>query len=123
MPFPETVDSKKEYDRKHSIRCKYTTIEECLTQRQKMAKMYGSQIRICNFAHIGDRIIKIGHQFRCPSVPNFGNPQTMPQDIKDVKFSDIKNLMMYGLSDIATAMIWFDYHKVKGVKFERLDIC
>jgi regulator of replication initiation timing len=121
IPFPEVVDSKKEYDRKHSIRCKYKTKQECDAQRQKMAKIYQSNIRICNFAHEGDKMIKIGYPSRCPSVPNFGNPKSMSVDIRNVSINDIKNILLYGLSDIITASVWLDYSDQKNLLLSDLD--
>ncbi len=123
VPFPEVVDSKKEYDRKHSIRCKYHSKDECDAQRQKMAKMYSSTVRVCNFAHHGDRIVKIGYPSRCPTIPNFGNPQTMSQDIRQISIDDTKNMLMYGLSDILAAAVWFDYSNVSSMECVNLDIC
>lgn len=123
IPFPEVVDSKKEYDRKHSIRCKYHSKAECDAQRQKMAKIYNSTVRICNFAHSGDRMVKIGYPSRCPSIPNFGNPQTMSTDIKNILEDDAKNMLMYGCSDILTAAIWFDYSAVGNKEYLKLDVC
>jgi hypothetical protein len=121
IPFPEISDSKKEYDRKHSIRCKYATKQECDLQRSKMAGMYNSNIRTCNFAHKGDSIIKIGYPSRCPSVPNFGNPSTIAKDIKAVNVSDIKNMLLYGLNDIIASAIWLDYNLNKGNIYDDLD--
>jgi hypothetical protein len=121
IPTPEVIDSKKEYDRKHSIRCKYKNKQECDEQRKKMAKMYNSTVRICNFAHDGDRLVKIGYPSRCPSIPSFGNPATMAADITSVHTSDIKNTLMYGLSDVLAASIWLDYNHFTGGIYERLD--
>jgi len=123
IPFPEVVDSKKEFDRKHSIRCKYHTKQECDMQRQKMASLHNSTVRICNFAHESDQIIKIGYQSRCPSVPNFGNPATMPNDIKNITVPDIKNLLLYGLSDLGAALVWLDFTKSKGKTLDSLEFC
>jgi hypothetical protein len=123
IPFPETIDSKKEYNRKHSIRCKYHTKAECDAQRLKMSKMYKSTVRTCNFAHKGDSIIKIGYPYRCPAVPEFGNPTTMSNDIKYVTEDDIKNLLLYSLSDLAAAAVWFDYSGKSNLTITNLDFC
>ena len=123
IPFPEVVDSRKEYDRKHSIRCKYYKKQECDLQRKKMARSYNSVLRTCNFAHEGDRIIKIGFPSRCPSVPSFGNPQSMSSDIKHISEDDIKNLLLYGLNDIIVAAVWLDYINVKNKEFFNLGVC
>lgn len=122
IPFPEIVDSKKEYERKQSVRCKYNSKEECNFQRQKMANIYKSSLRTCSFAHTGDSIVKVGYPARCPSVPNFGNPTTMSRDINFVTLNDIKNMLMYGLNDIMTAIVWLDYNNINKHMFDELDI-
>lgn len=123
VPFPEIVDSKKEYDRKHSIRCKYHTKVECDAQRMKMSKMYNSTVRTCNFAHSGDRIIKIGYPSRCPSVPDFGNPTSMSNDIRQITEDDVKNLLLYSLSDLLAAAVWLDYTGKSELTITNLDTC
>jgi len=122
IPFPEIVDSKKEYDRKHSIRCKYVTKNECSIQRFKISKMYNSIVRVCNFAHMGDPLIKIGYPSRCPGVPRFGNPESLFNDIKYVEYNDIKNTLMYGLNDLISSIVWLDYTNVQDQIFNDLDI-
>ena len=121
IPFPDVIDSKKEYDRSHSIRCKYLTKTECDAQRNKMAKLYNSQTRMCNFAHAGDSIVKIGYPSRCPSLPAYGTPATMPEDIRRITLNDVKNLLLYGLSDIMDSIIWLDYNKKNGMIFDKLE--
>lgn len=114
IPFPEIMDSKREYDRTHSIRCKYHSKDECNFQRSKMAKMHNSQFRTCNFAHIGDKIIKVGYPSRCPSMPDFGNPSTMSSDIKKVNMNDISNMMLYGLNDLICSVVYLDYSSINN---------
>lgn len=121
IPFPEIVDSKKEYDRKHSIRCKYTHKKDCEEQRKKMSKYHNSQIRNCNFAHKGDKLVKIGYPSRCPTIPNYGNPESIDADTKHININDIKNLLMYGLNDLISAMIWMDYNSHKEQVFVNLE--
>lgn len=121
IPFPEIVDSKKEYDRKHSIRCKYISKKDCDDQRYKMSKYHNTQIRTCNFAHTGDQIIKIGYPSRCPSVPNYGTPETFSDDIKNINMNDAKNLLMNGLNDVMSSVIWFDYAAQKENIFSNLE--
>jgi hypothetical protein len=122
VPFPEIVDSTREHDRKHSIRCKYSTKKECDDQRYKMSKYHNTNIRTCNFAHAGDKIVKIGYPSRCPSVPNYGNPKTMSHDVKDINIDDTKHLLLYGLNDVISSMIWLEYKGQKNNIFDRLEI-
>lgn len=121
MPFPEIIDSKREYDRTHSIRCKYNKKDDCDAQRIKMSKLYSSPVRVCNFAHAGDKIVKIGYPSRCPSVHDFGNPSTMQSDIKKVTLTDIQNTMLYGLNDLISAVVWLDYNVITGQTMSTLD--
>jgi hypothetical protein len=120
VPFPDIIDLKKEFDRKHSIRCKYGSLKNCLANRTKNSKMFNSEIRECNFAHEGDTMVKIGHQPRCPGYPSFGNPKTLIADIDKINIDDIKNLLMYGLHDIISAVVWLDYKKI-NTPFIHLD--
>ena len=122
IPFPEIVDSRKDYSRRQSIRCKYKTKEECDEQRGKMATMYNSQVRMCNFAHKGDKLVKIGYQSRCPSIPNYGNLETITEDIKLLNDGDIKSLLLYGLNDIFMASLWIDYVQLKNKTIHNLCI-
>lgn len=115
LPLLEIIDSKKNINRKHSIRCKYLSKTNCEEYRAKMASLYKSDIRPCCYAHTGDQIIKIGYPSRCPSVPNFGNISDIMQDIRCVNLQDIQNLLLYGLNDLISAFIWLDINKVSGL--------
>jgi hypothetical protein len=121
IPFPEIIDSKNSYDRTHSIRCKYSKKSDCDNQRNKMAKLYNSTLRLCNFAHEGDKIVKIGYPSRCPSVPDFGNLTTISTDIKKVTITDVQNMLMYGLNDIISSVIWLDYNSIKDQNMNALE--
>lgn len=122
VPFPEIIDSTKEYSRVRSIRCKYRDKEMCDEQRLKMAKYHNSSLRICNFAHKGEQLVKIGYLSRCSSIPRFGDPSTLIRDIKNINLDEIKNVLMYGLNDIITSAIWLDYNKVSNVTYPNIDI-
>jgi hypothetical protein len=121
VPFPDIYDSAKNYERRCSVRCKYRTKEICDKQRAEVAKLYNSQVRVCNFAHAGEKIVKIGYASRCPSRPNYGNPSTIAEDSKNVSLDDIKSMLLYGLNDLIIAAIWLDYKKEKIV-FDDLTI-
>ena len=127
VPFPEIVDSTKEYNKGHSIKCKYKTKLMCDDQRSKMAKYHDSQIRICNYAHSGEKIVKIGYPSRCPNIPNFGNPETLTNDIKIIDEDSIKNILLYGLNDMIIASVYLDYYKMnqesnKIIIYDKLNI-
>lgn len=121
VPFPEIIDSTKEYNKGKSIKCKYKTKLLCDEQRGKMAKYHDSQIRVCNFAHSGEKIVKIGYPSRCSNIPNFGNPESLTKDIKQIDNDSIKNILMYGLNDIISAAIYFDFTKnIQSVVLDKL---
>lgn len=120
VPFPIIIDSTKEYNRDRSIKCKYKTKALCDDQRAKMAKYHNSQVRICNFAHEGEKLIKVGYPSRCATIPNFGNPQSLANDIKNVDLDGIKTILMYGLNDVALVSIWLDCNKETGI-YDKLD--
>ena len=122
IPFPSVVDSRKDYSRNQSIRCKYKTRDECDAQRSKMASIYNSNIRECNFAHKGEKIVKIGHQSRCPSAPSYGNTETLLSDIRLLTDGDAKSLLLYGLSDIFMASLWLEYAQIKNKAVYNLDV-
>jgi hypothetical protein len=122
IPFPEIVDSRKDNSRNQSIRCKYKNKPECDAQRVKMATIYNSTVRVCNFAHKGDKIVKIGHQSRCPSAPSYGNLESLSTDIKTITDGDVKSMLLYGLNDIFMASLWLDHAQIKNKVVINLDV-
>lgn len=122
-PFPEIVDGSKDINRMKSIKCKYGTAENCSDQKNKMSKYHNSQIRTCNFAHKGEKIIKIGCQQRCSSVITFGNPSTFSTDVKKINSSDINSLLLYGLNDLIISALWFDNQNGCEKYYNDLDVC
>jgi len=121
IPFPNVVDSTKEYGRGHSIRCKYISKELCDNQRGKMASFHKSQVRTCNFAHTGQKIVKIGYPSRCSRV-SFGDAETLTRDIKSIKLPDIKNILLYGLNDIMSSIVWMDCNSVANTVYSNVDM-
>ncbi len=111
VPFPQVIDSVKDFNRVKSMRCKYKTRELC----------YSHTNRDCNYAHRGEQMIKIGYQSRCPSNPRFGNPETMAIDTKTTVSDDIDTVLMYGLNDIFSTAVWFDYYKITKKKLMYTD--
>ncbi len=123
VPFPEIVDSTKEIKRNHSIRCMYKTKQICEEQKKKISKQRNTLPQICNFAHEGDKIVKIGYPSRCSKMPNYGNPVTFTNDMKEMDIDAIRNIIMYGINDVAVAAVWMDYNKPNqnDVVFDALD--
>lgn len=127
VPFPNVIDATQNFNRTGSIKCKYNTIEDCLSFRRSLASKYNSDVRECNFAHAGDQYIKLGTTFRCPHKPRFGNHNHLTEDINNVSDSDIKTMLMYSLSDILLSSIWFQRTKTGDEKsnmiLSNIDIC
>jgi len=119
--FPEVVDSTKDYNRDKSIRCKNYTKENCEEHRRKMASHHTSTLRICNYAHKGEKILKIGYSSRCASNPRLGNPTTLKTDIHNARIDDIKQILLYGISDIIAASVWFSHNRINSIVLNDLD--
>ena len=111
VPFPNVVDSTKNFNKMGSIKCKNATFEECYAIRKELAMRHKSDIRNCTFAHKGDKYVKIGSAFRCPNMPRFGCHNYLSSDLKSVPDSDIKTILMYSLSDILLTSLWFQKQK------------
>jgi hypothetical protein len=125
IPFPDTIDGTKNSNRNSSIKCKYGSLENCHNMRETLANKYKSEVRKCNFAHTGDRYIKIGTSFRCPSAPSFGNYYDLKTDMQKIDINDVKMLLMYATSDLLLSNIWLQkYHlNEKPMVLNSLDIC
>lgn len=111
VPFPIVIDSTKDYSKFRSIRCKYKTRVACDEQRTKMAKYHLSDVRQCNFAHTGEKIIKIGYPSRCSEIPSFGNPDTFQQNYPEIDKEQLKSIMLYGISDLISVALTVDNMK------------
>jgi hypothetical protein len=128
VPLPNVIDTTQDFNRTGSVKCKYNSTSECLKVRQDLSQRYNSHIRECNFAHKGDKYIKIGTTFRCPHNPRFGNHNYLKEDISNAPDTDIKTILMYSLSDILLSSIWFQKQKVEhpkktAITLTRIDIC
>ena len=106
VAFPNVISGASKDHKLNSIKCKYTTIEECKQNKKKNSEIYGSEIRECFYVHKKECFNKVGSIFRC-SIENFGNHQTLNDDLKRVQNFDIKHLLMYSLSDDLLAILWY----------------
>lgn len=106
VPFPSTVSTNTQNFKVNSIPCKYITKERCADMKLKISKAYNSDVRECSYVHKGEQFVKIGTAYRC-SVENFGNHETLHDDIKYVDISDIKRILMYSLSDTLLCTLWY----------------
>lgn len=123
VPLPDTIDGTREFNRNNTVRCRNADKKDCDRYRAYVAKKYGSQIRSCNYSHIGDRLIKIGNSNRCRELTGFGNHSTLISDIARVSENDIKNILMYALSDILLAHMWAKANNfLKPVVYTNIDI-
>lgn len=122
VPFPTLIDSTKDYNRIRSVKCKNKTKSECKKKHQMFSKLHNIKVRECNYAHKDEKMIKIGYSSRCSSLPQFGNPQTLIKDIKHVNIEDIKNVLMYGLNDLFSSYVWFEYNNKQKIVLSDIDI-
>lgn len=123
VPFPNVVDGMIDSNKTRSIKCKYNTIEECLKIRQELSVLYNSEIRECKFAHTSEQYVKVGNIFRCMNLPRFGNHLFLKQDLDYILDDDIKNVLMYSLSDLLLSSIWFQHNKKNNIIMNNIDIC
>lgn len=123
IPLPNVVDGTKDFDRTNSIKCKYNTKEECVKIRDNLSKKYNSDVRVCKFAHSGDKYIKIGTVVRCPNIPRFGNHIYLKNDLDNLPDSDVKILLMHSLSDLLLSSLWFQKQDKPNIVFTKIDVC
>jgi hypothetical protein len=123
VPFPNTIDGTKDFNRVCSIKCKYNTTVDCLKVRQDLSNKFNSDIRPCNFAHAGEKYSKLGTSFRCPNIPRFGNHMFLNNDLNKLPDYDMKMMLMYSLSDVLLSSMWFQKHKIKKLLLTNIDTC
>lgn len=122
VPFPDLI-SKNLFNFKHkSIICKYKDVNICNSKQIDLSNKYGTEFRNCNYVHLGESFIKIGSDFRCPTLPSFGCHATLEEDINNVSLQDIKTILMNASSDLLLVLLWYSYHKNLGqIIFTNLD--
>jgi hypothetical protein len=123
IPFPNVIDGTRDFNRKCSIKCKYESKEECLKLRTDLAKRYNSSIRECNFAHKGEKYVRVGTTFRCPTMPHFGRHSSLKNDLENLPDYDIKMMLLNALSDIFISKLWFQRQKNDNLILHNIDIC
>jgi hypothetical protein len=85
-------------NRKQSIKCPYSNLQDCGVNKQSTN---------CMYAHTGDKYLRVGTQFRCPSVPGFGNYKSLSCDLNKINSNDINIILMNALNDILLSAMWF----------------
>jgi hypothetical protein len=55
-------------------------------------------------------------------MPRFGHPPELLNDIPKIEISDVRSILLYGLNDIFSAIVWLDFHKVQKKCFNKLEI-
>ena len=123
VPFPNVIDGTKNNLRTGTIKCKYGKINDCMTNREILAHKFNSDVKICNFAHIGDKYNKLGTIFRCPKNPGFGEHYNLKNDMEDINETNVKILLMYSISDLLLSEIWCQKNKKNKCVLHNLDIC
>jgi len=123
VPFPDLICKNSDAFKHKSIPCKYKTTQLCYEKQIDFSKIYKTEIRQCNFVHIGEQFIKIGSDFRCPNLPSFGAYDTLTEDLNSVTLPDIKTILMNSSSDLLLIYLWYSQHQNLGeIIFTDLDI-
>lgn len=132
VPFPNvkdvtraTITQNATNIKKGSIKCRYETAEKCEKIRKSVCQQRNVEYRDCDYAHIGDKYVKIGSGFRCPVVPSFGAHSSLTSDLKRVTDRDVKVVLMYALSDVLLSSIWWQNIGDSGQKIvlNDIDVC
>ena len=123
VPMPDVIDGSKDYNRSMTSKCKYKTKTACLESCKLLSNKFKSDMRKCNFAHIGDKYNKICYSNRCNNILRFGSHKHLAQDIKNIDMENIKNMMMYALSDVLLGSIWTQKNIIKSQVITDLDVC
>jgi len=106
IPFPEVVESSNTFRKNNTIRCIHGTYENC-SARKAFKKTYTP----CSYSHVGEKIHKVGHNFRCQKIITFGNKSTLLNDVHSLEENDVRQVLLYGLNDLMAATIWADKTK------------
>jgi hypothetical protein len=123
VPFPNLICKNSKNFKHKSIPCKYKTNKNCYEKQLEFSKIYKTEIRQCNFVHIGEQYIKIGSDYRCPNLPSFGNFETLSEDLNTISLSDIKIILMNSSSDLLLIYLWYANHLNLGeIVFNDLDV-
>ncbi len=124
VPFPNLFCSSSSHFKKKTIKCKYHSVDICQNNRKKYAVVNKVKMRECNYTHKGEHFNRIGSAFRC-SVESFGGHDTLANDLRKVKYDDIKLILMNSLHDILLATLWFQTNAdaTKHILIDDLDVC
>lgn len=123
ITLPEHVDGMQDYSRVRSIKCKHGTNAACLANRKTLAARYGSSIRKCTYAHIGDKYRKIGMNHRAQVMPQLGCHESLKHDITHASQMDIRKILMYSLSDVLICSLWGAQAIENHTVFNDVDVC
>jgi hypothetical protein len=101
VPQMVVRDGSIDFTRARSVRCKHGTLRECA-----MLRGY----RECNFAHVGEKYVRIGYPTRCTTCPTIGNAETLCKDVVNISKKDMLVILAHGLSDVMVALAWYSAH-------------
>jgi hypothetical protein len=122
VPFPDLISKNSKNFKHKSVPCKYKTTMFCREKQEDYSRLYNTELRQCNFVHIGESFIKIGSDFRCPNLPSFGAYDTLGEDLMLVSLADIKNMLFNSSSDLLLILLWRKHHMNLGeIVFTNLD--
>ena len=113
VPFPDTIDYLNSTNKKYTIKCKNSTIEECKKFRNSINKNNNNYIHNCNYLHKGEKFLKINNIVRT-SNSHFGKHSCINRDLKNTKYSDIQSIILYSVSDLLLNSLWVQKQKKIG---------
>jgi hypothetical protein len=123
IPFPDIVDGTKDFNRVRTIKCKYNNIEECIKKRNSNSNRPNSFIHKCNFAHKGEKYVRVSNVFRCPDMIHFGRHATLKEDLSNIDEYNIKMMLLNSLSDLFISNLWFQTQRKKTLVLTNIDTC
>ena len=95
--------------REKTVICKHELFEKCLAFRKANSAKFNTPIRECNYAHVGDNLIRVCISARCPNAPDFGRIDTLKTDLKRATTRELRTILMYSLSDLLLAALWHQH--------------
>lgn len=104
VPMPDVICS--ENSKSGTLRCKYETRPLCDLHKKKIAELYNSELRVCNYVHKKEHFNKVSNIYRCENE-NVGNHNTLDEDLNALSNFDVKHILMYSLSDDILSLIWY----------------
>lgn len=62
----------------------------------------------CKMMHYGEPYVRIPNALRCDTMPLFGTPDTLEEDMEAITDADMRTLLMGAISDCLFASVWYN---------------